>query len=588
MSFLEETKRRKVFQVAAVYAVVAWLLVQIVATVETPLSLPDWVDTLVIVLLAVGFPITVIMSWAFNLTAEGLVRDSGPSEKSTGRTIEFVLIGLLVIAVGWLVYRDVSPSSDVSADNPDVLPNSVAVLPLDNLSPNPDNAYIAAGLHEEILNQLAKISALNVIARTSVLPYAENRPPIAEIAQTLNVGSIMEGSVRYAGDRIRVTTQLIDSVTGAHLWSETYDREFDDIFAIESDIAISVANALEAELSDQEQQRVARPPTDSPAAYALVLRARALIGVGDQIELIHELLDQAIRLDPQFTLAHGMQAGFYAGELINTSESAARSRAELEPLVRDHVERALTINPEESAALEARGILASQLWRWAEAAEAFDQAYATGTTLGGHPVWFRAWAGDQPEALSIALRQVTLSPLDWLTHFTHGIIRNYARDYEAASAQFREGIGLSPTLPLQHSWLAISEAALGNTRQAREALELAEGLLGENRVVISLLDIAYGYGRIGDTDDARRLFDEISAAAHGGADIGTGGRALMHLAIRDTEQALDWLERAAEKASRNEPDAGYFTLMNIKMNYAGDPILERPEFVDVRNRLRGD
>lgn len=143
-------------------------------------------------------------------------------------------------------------------------------------------------------------------------------------------------------------------------------------------------------------------------------------------------------------------------------------------------------------------------------------------------------------------------------------------------------------MSLQHSWLALTEVALGSTEEARGELQLAEQLLGQNRAVISLLDVGYGYGRIGDGANARRLFDEISAVAERGQDIGASGRALIHLAVGQTDEALEWLERGAEKADRHELDAGYFSLMNIRMNYSDDPLLDRPEFVDVRNRLRGD
>jgi adenylate cyclase len=229
MSFLGEIKRRKIFQVAAVYAVVAWLLVQIVATVEAPLSLPDWFDTAVIVLLGVGFPITLIISWAFNMTSEGVVRDRGHGNQTKGRAIEYVLIALLAVAIAWIGYRELGPSNGTA---PPVLANSVAVLPCDNLSPDPNNAYFAASLHEEILNQLVKIRQLNVTARTSVLQYAQAARPLPEIASELNVESVMECSVSYADGRVAITAQLIDGATGVHRWSERYNREFRDIFDI--------------------------------------------------------------------------------------------------------------------------------------------------------------------------------------------------------------------------------------------------------------------------------------------------------------------------------------------------------------------
>ncbi len=168
------------------------------------------------------------------------------------------------------------------------------------------------------------------------------------------------------------------------------------------------------------------------------------------------------------------------------------------------------------------------------------------------------------------------------------MVLNYAGDYEAAAEAAREGITIFPVVSLQHSWLAMTEVALGNFDEAREELALAEQFLGANRTVISLVDIAYGYGRIGDIDNARRLFDEVSAGTERGQDIGAGGWAAINLAVGNTDEALEWLERGADKAGRHELDPGYFTLMNIRMNYSNDPVLEQPEFIDVRNRLQGD
>jgi TolB-like protein len=217
------------------------------------------------------------------------VRDEGTDGpvESGGRRIEFALIGLLVLAVGFMLVDSYvledsdrlaevrqtastvgsvaeTPTPIVVEESRDVLPNSVAVLPFENLSPDPDNAYFAAGIHEEVLNQLAKIDALNIIARTSMLQYADQTKSIPEIADELNVETVMEGSVRFADDRVLVTAQLIDPVTNSHLWSESYNREFADIFAIQADIAMNIANALEAEFSLEEQAQIEELPTDSP------------------------------------------------------------------------------------------------------------------------------------------------------------------------------------------------------------------------------------------------------------------------------------------------------------------------------------
>jgi hypothetical protein len=188
MSLLTEIKRRKMAQVAAVYLVVAWLTMQVIDVIAIPLRLPEWFPTIVIVLLGVGFPIALIISWAFNVTPGGVVRETEAAQPAAGRTIEFVLIGLVGVAVLWLIYRtefsEVPPPDPQLAETtaPDVLPNSIAVLPFANLSPDPDNAFFAAGIHDTILNELAKISDMHVISRTAMLRYADGAMSIPQVA----------------------------------------------------------------------------------------------------------------------------------------------------------------------------------------------------------------------------------------------------------------------------------------------------------------------------------------------------------------------------------------------------------------------
>jgi len=258
MSLLGEIKRRKVFQVAAVYAVVAWLLVQIVDVVNEPLSLPDWFDTAVIMALAIGFPIAVILAWAFDLTPEGVVKDQG-TDPNGGRRIEYVLIGLLVVSVGWLAYRVeiIPPQPFVEVVTEEVIADlsrdrhSIAVLPFANESAAEENAeFLANGLHDDILTQLAKINSLSVISRTSVLAYRDTLKLMSEIGEELGATSIVEGRVQRAGDMVRINVQLIDAATDMHIWGEIYNRELtaDNIFEIQANVATSIAAALEAGL----------------------------------------------------------------------------------------------------------------------------------------------------------------------------------------------------------------------------------------------------------------------------------------------------------------------------------------------------
>jgi TolB-like protein len=346
MSFLGEIRRRKMVQVAVIYAVVAWVLVQIVATVEAPLNLPDWVDTLVIVLLAVGFPITLIFSWAFNITRDGVVRETGTAEPKVESATED---------------RDESRIA--------LLPNSIAVLPFENLSPNPDDAYFSAGVHEQLLNELAKVKDINVIARTSVLQYASNPQPVPEIAKALNVETVMEGSVRYAGEKVRITAQLIDGNSGAHLWTEAYDGDLSDVFAIQTDIATAIAKALEAELLPETRARIRKSPTSSPPAYALFLEAGKYLSTPRQNDAL-TLLDRAIELDPEFADAYASKGYVGAWALTTGFVEAPSDRDELQAIEQDAFEnanRALAIDDGIGTAWLVRATVNHVTWRWKSA-----------------------------------------------------------------------------------------------------------------------------------------------------------------------------------------------------------------------------
>ena len=601
MSLFAELRRRNVFKVGAAYAIVAWLLIQVAANVFPALQLPAWTVTFVTAFLLIGFPIALLLAWAYEVTPEGIKKTRHvPLEESvrqvTGQKLNYVVTGLLVLAVGYIaadnyLLTDRAPdgtaaSVDATQARP-VMQNSVAVLPFANLSPNPDDGFFAAGIHEEILNYLAKLKSLNVIGRTSMLRYADTDKPYAQIAEELGVETVMEGSVRYAGARVRVTTQLIDAATGTHLWSEAYERPFDDIFAIQADIAMNVANALNAAFSVEEQRQIETAPNVSAETYANYLQVLPrMAGAGNQGPQMIALLDQLIAEDPEFAALHGWKAQINAGLLINTTFGSAGDRSEMEALARASAERALALDPNDQLGKSALVIIDMVNWRWADARRNYEIYYrAEGVVPTLH--WFVSWTRREAEAVAIAERTVVLNPYDPAPYWSLGIVSAYAGEHDAAAAAFRNAIQIVPEPPLFHSWLAFAEIGLGNPEEAARELELTERLLGENRAIIYLLDMLYSYGRIGRRADVERLFAEIQEIA-ATQDIGAGGWAMAYLAIGDEEKALEQLELGAERARDKVLDPGFFQLMNIRMNVTNDPVLEQPEFVAVRGELTGD
>jgi len=307
-NFFSELHRRNIFRVAGVYAVVAWLLMQLAAVLENSLNLPDWFDTAITATLLLGFPIAMILTWAFELTPEGVkrtetVQDGESITDRTGRKLDIaILIGLVVVgALGvsnlfapatgpqntpsQIAAQDGSTSSPTrtSIDAPVSRTavsqsKSIAVLPFTNQSPDPDNAFFADGVHDELLTQLSKITDMHVISRTSVMGYKGTVRKIPEIARELGVATVMEGSVQRAGKRVRINVQLIDAETDAHLWAEIYDKELtaDNIFEIQTEITKAIAAALEAVLTDEDIAALDTKPTSNLEAYDAYLRGQAI------------------------------------------------------------------------------------------------------------------------------------------------------------------------------------------------------------------------------------------------------------------------------------------------------------------------
>jgi TolB-like protein/Flp pilus assembly protein TadD len=315
-NFFAELKRRNVYKVAIAYAVVAWLLMQVASQIFPFFEIPNWAVRLVVLLLVIGFPVALILAWAFELTPEGLKRTedvdlSKSTTRKTGRKLDFFIIAVLLLVIAILVFqrlhRNVSPA--VSS----ALEKSIAVLPFENFSEDKTFAFFADGVQDEILTDLAKITDLKVISRTSVMRYRSSTDrDLRQIAQQLGVAHVLEGSVQRSANRVRVSTQLIDARNDTHVWAEKYDRDLADVFAIQSEIAQKVADQLQAKLSPTEKSAINERPTSDMVAYDFYLRAKELIYESyvnpsrskEDYFKAAQLLDEAVARDPAFLLAH--------------------------------------------------------------------------------------------------------------------------------------------------------------------------------------------------------------------------------------------------------------------------------------------
>jgi TolB-like protein/cytochrome c-type biogenesis protein CcmH/NrfG len=365
--WVQELQRRRVFRALGGYGIAAFAILQVVEPIMHGLHLGDWVLTAVVVALGLGFPVAVALAWVYDLTAHGIERTDDPaapgapadptaaspaSATPRGPRLALALgaIGLLAAAPGVILHLTYGRGRAAPAAEPlSEAARSVAVLPFTNLSPDPDNAYFADGVHAEIITQLARISGLRVIARSSVQQYRDGARDLPAIAAALGVGSFLEGTVQRAGHRVRIAAQLVEGQSRRELWAETYDRDLEDTFAIQTDVALDIARTLGARLSPAEKREVERPPTADREAHDLYLRGvdawERSMGVESDNRAAEALLQQAIARDPSFAAAHAKLA----------QVAAEWNRDCL--IARHATERALALQPDGAEAQAALGHL---------------------------------------------------------------------------------------------------------------------------------------------------------------------------------------------------------------------------------------
>src|SRR5947208_1017600 len=316
-NFFAELKRRNVYKVAVAYAVIGWLLVQVATQVFPFLEIPNWAIRLIIALVAIGFPIALVIAWAFEATPEGIKRTEdvdlvGERVPKKRAWIYVVVIGA-AISIALFFLGRYTAGNTASAARTELSAKSIAVLPFESLSEDKANAYFAEGIQDEILTRLAKVADLKVISRTSTQRFKSAPSDLREIAKQLGVMNIVEGSVQKANDQVRVNVQLINALTDAHLWADTYDRKLNDIFAVESEIAKTIADTLQVKLTGSEKQMIAAQPTTDTTAYELYHKGRSLWErrSGDNIPKAIAFYEQAIARDPNYALAYAGLAQAY-------------------------------------------------------------------------------------------------------------------------------------------------------------------------------------------------------------------------------------------------------------------------------------
>ncbi|MGH8221686.1 MAG: tetratricopeptide repeat protein [Woeseiaceae bacterium] len=464
--FITEIRRRNVFKAAVLYIVSAWIIMQIVDVMFPALHLPQWSITLVAALLILLLPLVLIFAWVFEVTPEGIRRTpdlagDGVEAQPARRRMDWIILAVLALAVTLLIYqlfvgeRQLKETAQPpAAIQPAGIPmprgvKSVAVLPFLNMSSDQDNEFFADGIAEELLNVLVKLGDLRVPSRTSSFSFKNKNASLTDIGRILNVDHVVEGSVRKAGNRIRVTAQLIDLRTDSHLWSETYDHELDDIFAVQDDIARGIAEALEVNLGIGAGERLVTRSTDSMQAYEMYLLAGQLwqLRRREAVVTAETLLRQAIELDANFAQAwERLAAVNLAGSSWSEVNGLEIERAEMA------AKQALQLNP---SLAQPRAVLAS--------IAAGQRNYAESERL------FR--------------EAIELEPSDSTSHLWYAILLNGVGRIHDASLEYRLAVALDPLAPIALSWLAAHEMQTGNHSAAVDT-------------ALRAADLGYEYGHI--------------------------------------------------------------------------------------------
>ena len=570
--FFEELQRRKVYRVAVAYIVAAGFLIQIASAAFPAWELPNWSLRLVIVVLLIGFPIALILAWTYDLTAQGI--QATPRTTGGHRRRNLILLtaaGVIVSAGGgfFLLPRITAHKLD----------KSIAVLPFQNLSSDPDTAYFADGVQDEILTRLAKIGELKVIARSSTERYKSSGEDMREIGKQLGVAHVLEGSVQKAADSVRVRVQLIDAATATHLWAESYDRKLTDIFAVESEIATKVASALRAKLTRSEQNALLVRPTENAEAYQRYLLGRYFWNkrTATDFEKAIEYFNQAIEKDPNYALAY---AGLADAYVLLSAYGEARPNDTF-PAAKAAAMKAFELDPTLGEAHAALGMaLFAYDLKFAEARREFQRAIELNPNYATAHQWY-AECGLIPfrkfdEAIAEVKRALELDPLSVIINADVGSVLGYAGRYDEAIAQLRKTVEMDPNFYYGRWQLGEALEIKGLNEEAaaqyKKAIELNDDPLP--RALLGHL-----YARSGRKDEASeilRQLQELSKQRY----VLAFNLALVHIGLDEKDAAIDLLEQAYEQ--RDGYNIGF-----IKVDPWLDPLHGHPRFEALVQRIFG-
>jgi TolB-like protein/Tfp pilus assembly protein PilF len=577
--FLAELKRRNVYKVAVAYIVAGWALSQGIAQVLPVFDVPNWTIRLIVVLIIIGLPIALVLAWAFEITPEGIKRtemaDRMPAaaRRKKYAWIYIVVVGAIVSITLFFLgrYSAISGGPRHTEAATGVPAKSIAVLPFDNLSRDPDNAYFAEGVQDEILTRLAKVADLKVISRTSTQHFKSVPENLPQIAKQLNVTNILEGSVQKVKDQVRVNVQLINALTDAHLWAEIYDRKLTDLFSVESDIAKTIADTLQAKLTGSESTAISNKPTANPEAYELYLKGRFFWNkrTGQDLKTACDYFQQAIAIDPNYATAYAGLAESYI--LIPLFD--AGSPQDYFPKAKAAAERAIELQETSAEAHTALALLFcfsdvnfSQSEKEFKRAIELNPNYATAHHWYGNALLVAL--GRFNEAISENKRAVELDPLSLIINADLGSTFMLARQYDQAIAQLQRTLTLDNKFGYTHWNLGQALYLKGDTAAAIAEYQKAR-TLDDDPQIVALLGRAYA--DTGQKDQALELVRELEARAT--QQFVRGYLiALVYIGLGDKTKAIDYLER--EYQNHDNIDTAWIRADPMLDPLRGDPRFE--------------
>jgi TolB-like protein/Tfp pilus assembly protein PilF len=582
-SFFAELKRRNVYKVAVAYIVAGWALAQGIAQVFPVFDVPNWIVRLIVLLIVIGFPIALILAWAFEFTPEGIKRtetaDAMPAtaHQKKHAWIYIVVIGALLSVGLFFLGRYTAKSGAPRQSEAATVPQkSIAVLPFDNLSRDPDNAYFCEGVQDEILARLAKVADLKVISRTSTQHFKSTPENLPQIAKQLGVMNILEGSVQKAGDKVRITVQLINAISDSHLWADTYDRKLIDTFGVESDVAQKIASSLEARLTGSERRAIAAQPTENSEAYQLYLKARFFWNkrTGNDLKTAADYFQKTIAADPAYAAAYAGLAQSYA--LIPVFGSGRPT--DYFPKATTAARRAIDLDETSAEGHAALAMLLTFDFKFKDSEQEFKRAIELNPNYATAHHWYGnsllVTLGRFDDAIKQGERAVELDPLSLIINSDLGSTLMVARRYDEAIAQLRRTIGLDGNFSYAHWNLGEALYLKGDANAAIAEYQKAAAL-DDDPEVLALLGRAYADNgqrekamemlrKLKETNEHQNVRDYLYTVIY----IGLGNKAA----------AIDYLEKAQEKGET--PDTTW-----IKVDPLFDPLREEPRFQQLVARL---